>query len=907
MIKIDEIREKLTPLEVYRSQYPSLTLNDVKHTKKFLSCFQKEKTPSLSFKQGRNGDIFFNDYSSGKHGDMFVFFAELNNLNFKGNIPKVLSLMNDKYNLGLGEKQYINFDRRWKAEYYPMFTKKALNYWKKFGVSKELLSKHCKQLKLLTYTSLEGKSSKYNYEKTDLIAFEFRVNGRYKLYIPKQRGLDKKYFIKTQTNKDTFGSPPPRNGKYDYLVICEGEKDALVCMANDIPARCLQSANTKLEREHLVEFRAMAKEVIICYDSDEAGIKNSFEISKLWNLPRLQLPEGYKDIAEYLPKGEEKVKQFKVDIKNSIKRFKLSNKLNIWEKNKTYIKKVVDKNKKKENGITITFDEPFTNFIIENQAFIEGEHQSKRIVKLINEQKESKSFAVTTDVFTGVQKFRDFTESKGEFYFLGNINDLFAMKMYVFGLAKHTEEVAHIGYDLKTDAFILSNAIIKKNKVYYPNKLGIVDNIYVPSAAIENRYDTNFGTDRKYIYQENKSVTLNDWLKGLKDCYGLTATILGFSFLFTTLFFDFITQKHKIPLLNLWGQRGSGKNSFVEMLMAVYGNDIEASNLQNITSTALTRKMAHTSNIPQWFDEYNNRLKDRILEALKGIYDMIGRTMGVKSVDTKTSQTKILTSAIITGQEFPTANEALLSRMIIIQFDQIKDDKEKAKLYNDYVSKFDTGLGHVLKGLLSFREIVKSQFQAKFRETYKAISNEMINRNLQVDARLVRNYAVVLSPLLIALENGLPVKGEIKQDFETENLLNTVYTNLEIQANSEAKNDEVNIFWETFFNLIEAKRIKEGENFIIDLLDDEVSITAHVLDQYQIYYRQLNDRKAPDRNAVLSYMKKRDYYKKYTRKRFGTGAYDEHGMEQRKQIKCHVCDISKMPPHIKEMFSQDDE
>ena len=154
--------------------------------------------------------------------------------------------------------------------------------------------------------------------------------------------------------------------------------------------------------------------------------------------------------------------------------------------------------------------------------------------------------------------------------------------------------------------------------------------------------------------------------------------------MFASLFFDHISRElNFFPLLNIWGKKGTGKSSYAMSLLAPFATDPETTSLQNASPVGFIRKLAQTANVPQWFDEYNNRLKDYKIEALKNIYDLVGKTIGAKTQDSKTRQSKILSPAILTGQEAPTINEAFLSRLIIVSLSKTKHSDHQKRQFNE--------------------------------------------------------------------------------------------------------------------------------------------------------------------------------------------------------------------------------
>lgn len=90
----------------------------------------------------------------------------------------------------------------------------------------------------------------------------------------------------------------------DKVVITEGEKDALVCWSHNIPAVTSTGGANSFQKDWVPLFKG--KEVIICFDNDEAGASGMVKV--LEHLPEakiLLLPDkpGVKDISDYVAHG----------------------------------------------------------------------------------------------------------------------------------------------------------------------------------------------------------------------------------------------------------------------------------------------------------------------------------------------------------------------------------------------------------------------------------------------------------------------------------------------------------------------------------------------------------------------------------------------------------------------------
>lgn len=885
---------------LYQRYLPGLTNEHVTGRKKNInSCFSKDSTPSLSvYKRGER--LLFKCHSTGNQGNVFEFFALNEGINPK-DFPAILKAMNERLRLGLNaaDTSPIKSDK-WSAEYHSSFTEDAVTYWAKFGVNPEILTQYqVRQLTLLTYQG-EDEPCKFRFAEKAQMAFEYRVNGRYKLYVPKQEGIDKKYFIKTQTNDDIFGLAQLPNYKLPVLLICEGEKDALCANAHGIPAVSFQSANIEVQVQQIRKLYEHACDLVLCYDTDEPGIKASKKLSKTHLIPRFELEKTCKDLAEYLPGRN--AGEFKGKLKESILKFKRSNNMAITEKDGQYWANKKESRSDEddpEKESEVKGEIAVTNFTLEVDAFVSSSVESKRIIRIKDAAtgRVTEPFSVHTDQFTSVDQFRKLLESKGNFFFSGGPFDLLAIKKHCFRQAAMAEEVPHLGfYEHQGKAsFVLSNAVWLDGRWQYPDKFGIIEGMQIPSAALENRYKEAFAKDRTYKYEPNEGVTIADWVQDLSDCYGVFPAIVGVAFVFATLYFDHVSSKRSaFPLLLIWGQKGSGKNSFVELLLSLFGSGIKHdASLPNATGNSLNKLHEQRANIPVWMDEYKNNLDSRIgvVERLKGLYDLVGRSKAVDSSN-RTKSSQIKTSTIVSGQEFPT-DEALLSRFIMLEFQVRENSAESRNRFTAAKARCTSGLGYLIPQLINYRGAMLQDFQAEFVKISSAITTHLNDQDIQVNSRIIDNYACILAPLVIGLKNGLKLYAN-QSNWENEyvDLIKMFAGAVEMQGKVESKMDEVMMFWDCFINMA-GKQIFYGQDFVIQ--KGKLGFKPRVLDEYQRYFRSVHGKEGPNKDAVIKYMAKRKYFEKSSTE--GRLTFNN------KQERCYICNLELMPEGIKEDLS----
>lgn len=872
---------------IYQRYLPGLTEAHISDRKKNVSsCFSKDNNPSLSvYKRGEK--LLFKCHSTGKQGSVFEFFAENEGINSK-DFPAILKAMNEKLGLGLNSLDLSPVrSERWNADYYPEFTAEALAYWQKFGVGAETLTRYqVRQLSLLTYQG-ENNPSKFRFGEAGQLAFEYRVNGRYKLYVPKQEGIENKYFIKTQTNDDVFGLEQlPKDRKVPILLICEGEKDALCANALGLHAVSFQSANIEVTVNQIRKLFDRACDLIICYDTDEAGIKASKKLSRIHLIPFIKLEDVYKDLAEYLPGRS--VDDFESLIDEEILKFKRFNNMLIRE----YFGSYFSLKKKKTGGYSKV---AVTNFTLEVDAFISSVTESKRIIRIRDAATGhlTEPFSVHTDDFTGCERFRKMLESKGNFFFSGGTPQLLAIKKHCFRLAGIAEEVPHLGYNEyqgKT-CFVLSNSVWLDGRWQYPDRFGIVEGLQIPSAAFENRYNEAFSKDRSFKYEPNEKTSLPDWINDLAECYGVFPAILGFSFILATMYFDHISSKRSaFPLLMVWGQKGSGKNSFLELLMALFGSNVKHdAMLSNATPNSLNKLHEQRANIPVWMDEFKNSIDSKlgIIERLKGLFDLVGRSKAVDSSN-RTKSSQIKTSTIVSGQEFPT-DEALLSRCLMLEFQVFENEEKSRKRFTEAKARCTSGLGHLIPALIAHRSAVVQDFQAEFVRISSELTRSLDQVGIQVNSRIIDNYASILSPLVISMRNGLKIfHSQSSWENEYADLLKMFAGAVENQARMESKMDEVAMFWECFLRMADGakKLIHRDTDFVIK--DNKFGFRGRVLDEFQRYYRSINGKEGVNKDAVIRYMARRNYYQGENRMYFDG-----------KQQRCYVCNLDLMPEDLR--------
>ena len=164
------------------------------------------------------------------------------------------------------------------------------------------------------------------------------------------------------------------------------------------------------------------------------------------------------------------------------------------------------------------------------------------------------------------------------------------------------------------------------------------------------------------------NISLNEYFTKICRVFGPNAKV-ALTFYMASLFADIIRQRSvKIPLLNLFGPPGSGKTELAQTLMSFFQIDYEAPNIES-SIPSLADAVASVSNALVHLDEYKNGIDIKKLQFLKDIWGGVGRMRMNMDKDKKREQARVDSAVIITGQEMPTADPALFTRLIYLTYD----------------------------------------------------------------------------------------------------------------------------------------------------------------------------------------------------------------------------------------------
>lgn len=175
----------------------------------------------------------------------------------------------------------------------------------------------------------------------------------------------------------------------------------------------------------------------------------------------------------------------------------------------------------------------------------------------------------------------------------------------------------------------------------------------------------------------DRNAYRSDWVGMIWDCFGANG-IVALAFWLGTLFAEQIRSSQKsYPFLEVVGEAGSGKSTLVEFLWKLFGRrDYEGFDPSKATLAARARNFAQVSNLPVVLIESerdSDTAKQRTFDwdELKTAYNGRSvRSTGVKNSGNETREPPFRAAIVISQNAAVTASDAILQRIVHLQFDK---------------------------------------------------------------------------------------------------------------------------------------------------------------------------------------------------------------------------------------------
>jgi hypothetical protein len=445
---------------------------------------------------------------------------------------------------------------------------------------------------------------------------------------------------------------------------------------------------------------------------------------------------------------------------------------------------------RKEDCVT----KELSNFVMQIEFhLVNGTNNSKRIIKI---QRNTGEVSII-EVYSSEMKpdsFETILKSK-RCTFLGSAYQLKIIFSHLMDHEKEAVILSTLGWNQENGLYVFADSIYSGNKILKVNDIGIIqDNdrrFYLPAFGLANDTNEDFEVERRYSFRAGKTDFAR-WSKLVMQSFGPHGAI-GILFLILAVFRDIVFREVRFfPFLFLFGEWGTGKTSYVEMYLSLFGSDTTGTPLNNSTSVALSRIVSTRVNSLFYFKEYTSETDEKAQDFILTAYDGAGRTTGIKTTDNKTKCFPVRSGLIFDGNQLPTQKAAVLSRMVLMNFEESKYTSLQREAFNELKAEAESGLGNVLLEILSNRD----EFEKNFRQGYNEYIRELKNlKQFSFSERTLNHIALLMTPAKI-LWNHLAFP------FDLLDVWNQILENAEYQHHLIKQSGTISIFWEAFSNFL---------------------------------------------------------------------------------------------------------
>lgn len=392
-------------------------------------------------------------------------------------------------------------------------------------------------------------------------------------------------------------------------------------------------------------------------------------------------------------------------------------------------------------------EQSWSNFIMEPLFHIKDSLNPKRLFKIKNSNGHQEIIELKQEDLCSVSKFKVRVSGLGNYVWKAKDEQLTKLTVYLYDMTETALEIKQLGWQ-RDGFFAFGNGVFHNGQWMPTDEYGIVrldkiGNYYIPAAS--NIYKTDrrlFQFERRFIHTNLSDISLRRYTDKMIEVFGDNAKV-GFCFFLATLFKDVVTGVTKIfPMLNLFGPKGSGKSELGHSLMSFFIIKNEPPNLSTSTDAGLADTVAQCANALVHIDEYKNDILLGRREFLKGLYDGVGRTKMNMDRDKKRETSSVDCGIIISGQEMPTIDIAIFSRLIYLTFSTTEFTTEARYRFDELKEMRDRGCSHIVLQLLSHRK----KFEMEFATCYKTALSDITNGiNESVEDRILRNWVIILA------------------------------------------------------------------------------------------------------------------------------------------------------------------
>ena len=444
-----------------------------------------------------------------------------------------------------------------------------------------------------------------------------------------------------------------------------------------------------------------------------------------------------------------------------------------------------------------TYDEGeavrLSNFYLESLYHIKDETNGTRLFRMVNKFNESVDIEFRESELCSLTTFQQRVGSVGNYIWRAKIDKLNNVKEYLYRGTRSAERVRKMGWDAVNGFFAFGNGVFNGDRFLAVDDLGIVEtapskSFYIPATS--KMYENNpeiYQFERLFIHENRSGIKLYDFAVQLVRVFGDNAKI-AFCYLLATLYRDVIFNRTRhFPILNLFGEKGTGKTTLATSLQSFFIHSVDPPNLGVTSVPAMNDRVSQAVNSLVVFDEYKNDLDVRKIAYLKGLWGGGGQTKKNQNTDGMAAQTIISTGIALCGQDKPTQDMALFTRVLFLAFSKTSFSKPERDAYEDLMAMCSLGNTHLTLEVLGHRQLFEKNFSNAYSLTKSELSK--IVEGEKIHDRIFGNWIIPLAAFR-TLESVLSLP------FSYNDLLTVAVAGMRLQNETAQESSEMGDFWE---------------------------------------------------------------------------------------------------------------
>lgn len=466
-----------------------------------------------------------------------------------------------------------------------------------------------------------------------------------------------------------------------------------------------------------------------------------------------------------------------------------------------------------------------TNFKIIPLFHIFSEEYSSRVMELVNVRNVRRLVEFKQSSITKVEKFKEETEALGNFQTNASPAMYEKIKSFVYDHMPTVTRITTMGWNsIGEDGFYaFANGIVDEGVWLPVDEYGLVDfrgsRYFIPAySVLYAKRKKAFKNMKRYAHVVKQPVTLVEFFRQVEKVWGMNG-VISLIYCFASLYKDIIVENVDFyPILFYFGVMSSGKTQLATTVTRLFQYKEERNNLESTSSYVIGQRMQSFVNGVINFDEYKNSLSKDKIDIFKGVYDYSGRS--VKDDDNnERTQFDAESGVILTGQEIPDMDPALLSRTIFLEFYNRTRTEEELAEFQRIKEMRGYGITSITIELLKYRRLFAEKWNMVWLDClYEVKKREEVKG---IDERIVECWTLSYATLRCYTECGVYLPVDNKRYMEA------CISGMVHQQDVIVSTDEIATFWRYLHKGLLNGSVREKVHFKIVHLKKRLQVSKN--------------------------------------------------------------------------------